>query len=111
MKAENIRDSWIKIRVTKTERIAIVLKAKLQGLTIADFIRQRALDYRLRQTLVEKERIRQLARIGVNLNQLAHWANTYKSRAEALEVISILASLEQEIHALPKSMREDDECI
>ena len=32
---------------------------------------------------VEHERTRQVARIGNNLNQIARWANTYASEAEA----------------------------
>ena len=38
-------------------------------------------------TEVERERTRQIARIGNNLNQLARWANTYKAEAEAVEVV------------------------
>lgn len=67
------------------------------GQTVTDFLRQRALDYRLRQTPLEKERVRQLARIGANLNQIAKWANTYKRAVEAVEVLTALASLEREI--------------
>ena len=47
------------------------------------------------QTPLEKERIRQLARIGANLNQLARCANTWKSRAEAVEILTALTSLER----------------
>ncbi len=32
-------------------------------------------------------RTRQLARIGSNLNQIARWANTHKSAAEAVEIL------------------------
>ena len=46
----------------------------------------------------EKERIRQLARIGSNMNQIARWANTYKKRAEAVEVITRLIVLERKLH-------------
>jgi uncharacterized protein (DUF1778 family) len=70
-----IRNLWIKMRVTPSEKISIILKAKLQGQTVTDFIRQRALDYRLRQSPLEKELLLQLVRIGSNLNQLARWAN------------------------------------
>ena len=78
------RSAWLKLRVTPKEKEAITAKATMQGQTVTDFLRQRALDYRLRQTPLEKERIRQLARIGANLNQLARWANTWQSRAEAV---------------------------
>jgi hypothetical protein len=38
-----------------------------------------------------------LARIGSNLNQLARWVNTYKRRAEALEVLMALTAFEREL--------------
>jgi uncharacterized protein (DUF1778 family) len=99
---------WLKLRVSREEKAAIAAKAEAQGQTVTDFLRQRALDYRLRQTPLEKERVRQLARIGVNLNQLARWANAHKGRAEALEMLIALACLEREARAAPKT--EDGPC-
>lgn len=59
MKPErDTRSAWIKLRVTPAEKEAIAAKAAAQGQTVTDFIRQRALDYRLRQTPLEKERVR-----------------------------------------------------
>jgi hypothetical protein len=106
MKSE-IRSAWIKLRVSPAEKEAIVAKAEMQGQSLTDFLRQRALDYRLRQTPLEKERVRQLARIGSNLNQLARWANMYKGRAEALDVLVALVSLEREASAMPQ---KEDAC-
>jgi hypothetical protein len=105
MKSE-VRSAWIKLRVSPTEKEAIVAKAEAQGQSLTDFLRQRALDYRLRQTPLEKERVQQFARIGSNLNQLARWANIHKSRAEALDVLVALVSLERELKAMP----EEDAC-
>ena len=100
MKPErDTRSAWIKLRVSPAEKDAIAAKATAQGQTVTDFIRQRALDYRLRQTPLEKERVRQLARIGANLNQLARWANIHKSGAEALDVLTALVSLEHALRA------------
>lgn len=98
---KNTRTAWIKLRVTPDEKAVITAKAEAQGQTVTDFIRQRALDYRLRQTPLEKERVRQLARIGANLNQLARWANIHKSRAEAISVLAALAGLERELRDTP----------
>ena len=92
------RSAWIKMRVTPDEKKLIESKASAQGQTVTDFLRQRALDFRLRQSPLEKERIRHLARIGSNMNQIARWANTYKKRAEAVEVITRLILLERELH-------------
>ena len=92
------RSAWIKMRVTPDEKKLIESKASAQGQTVTDFLRQRALDFRLRQSPLEKERNRQLARIGANMNQIARWANTYKKRAEAVEVITRLILLDRELH-------------
>jgi transposase-like protein len=105
---DEIRSGWIKLRVSPSEKETITDKAQSQGQSVTDFLRQRALGYRLRQTSFEKERVRQLARIGANLNQLAKWVNTYKSRAEAVEVLIALASLEREASAQPNP--EDATC-
>ena len=91
------RSAWIKMRVTPDEKKLIESKASALGQTVTDFLRQRALDYRLRQSPLEKKRIRQLARIGSNMNQIARWANTYKDSLEAVEVIAALTSLERQI--------------
>ena len=101
------RSAWLKLRVSPSEKKSIVAKAEAQSQSVTDFIRQRALDYRLRQTPLEKERVRQLARIGASLNQLARWVNTHKSRAETLDVLIALASLEREAATMPK---EEDAC-
>ncbi len=102
------RTAWIKLRVTPAEKEAITAKAASQGQTVTDFIRQRALDYRLRQTPQEKERVRQLARIGANLNQLARWVNIYKRRAEAIDVLAALVSLERELRDTPPPSERPD---
>lgn len=73
------------------------LNAGVHGLSMSDYIRQTCLGIRLRRTPEEKRRLRELARIGANLNQLAKWANTYKRSAEALEVLTALAAIERTI--------------
>ena len=113
---QDIRTAWIKLRVTPAEKEAITAKAEAQGQTVTDFLRQRALDYRLRQTTLEKEHIQQLVRIGVNLNQLARWVNIHKTRTEAIDVLTALVSLERELlnTASPQESpdsAEDTPCI
>ena len=110
------RTAWLKLRVTPAEKESITAKAAAQGQTVTDFIRQRALDYRLRQTPLEREHVRQLARIGANLNQLARWANTFKNRAEVVQVLAALWSMEQSLQNAdtPRpqgASREEPPCI
>ena len=51
-------------------------------------------------TELERERTRELARIGSNLNQIARWANTYREAADALEVVAHLTAIERALEAL-----------
>ena len=81
------RTRFIKIRVSEIELDEIKTKAAEADLSISDLFRQLVLNTRLRQTRVDKELIRQVARIGSNINQLARWANTRKERAITLETL------------------------
>ena len=49
---------------------------------------------------LKRERTRELARIGSNLNQIARWANTHKENAEALEVVTHLVAIERALDTL-----------
>ena len=44
---------------------------------------------------VERERTRQVARIGSNLNQIARWANTHLDELAPVEVIAHLVAIER----------------
>lgn len=92
-----VRSVAIVVRLLPEERDAMRLNAGVHGLSMSDYIRQTCLGIRLRRTPEEKRRMRELARIGANLNQLAKWANTYKRSAEALEILAALAAIERTI--------------
>ncbi len=91
------RDQWIKIRVSIEEKKSFEQKASESGMTMADLIRQRLLTFRIRKTAHEQERIRMLARVGNNINQLARWANSHKNGLEAIQVIMRLDAILQEL--------------
>ena len=52
--------------------------------------------------VIERERSRQIARIGNNLNQLARWANTDAAAVEVVEVIANLVSFERSVRAVAR---------
>ena len=74
-------------------------KAESAGLTLSELLRQAMGRTRTwtAAAAAERERTRQAARIGSNLNQTARWANTYKDAADAVEVIAHLAAIEREL--------------
>ena len=85
------RDVWVKIRASEAECAEWHAKARSAGLTLSDLVRRsvgRVRTWTVAHAEVERERTRQVARIGNNLNQIARWANTYASEAEAVEVVA-----------------------
>ena len=98
-KETHARAMAVVIRVHPEERDLLKLNAGLHGLSVSDYVRQTCLGLRLRRTPEEKRRLRELARIGSNLNQIARWANTYQDSLKAVEVIAALASLETQIES------------
>ena len=97
------RAVWVKIRASDTERAAWHAKARAAGLSLSDLVRRsvgRVRTWTVAHTELERERTRELARIGSNLNQIARWANTYREAADALEVVAHLAAIERALEAL-----------
>ena len=94
---------WVKIRAREAERAEWHAKARSAGLTLSDLVRRsvgRARTWTVAHADVERERTRELARIGANLNQIARWANTFKANAEAVEIVAHLVAIERALTAL-----------
>ena len=92
-----VRTAAVVVRVLPEERDILRFNAGLHGMSMSEYTRQTCLGIRLRKTPEEKRRLRELARIGANINQLARWANTCKRAAEAAEVLTALAGIERHI--------------
>lgn len=100
------RDKWVKLKVWKHERDAWYQEAEAEGLSLADLIRQRMGDALMTSVTkakpvpvkrVDPELIRELGRIGNNLNQVARWANYYKADADADQVLAVLLAIERDL--------------
>lgn len=97
------RSNCIKIRVTDDEKKVIYDKAELAGCNVADLIRQslcRVKTWTAKDKEIERERIREIRRIGQNLNQIAKWCNQYKAVAESAQVLIQLVAIEQNLQKL-----------
>ena len=97
------REVWVKIRASETERADWHAKARSVGLSLSDLVRRSVGQVRpwtVAHAELERERTRELARIGSNLNQIARWANIYRENAEAVEVIAHLAAIERALDTL-----------
>ena len=89
--------------MSPAERAAWKAKAAAAGLPLSALLRQamaRTQTWTAPAMAVERERSRQIARIGNNLNQLARWANTHASVMEAVRVTDRLMAIDRSLRAL-----------
>lgn len=110
------RDKWVNIKVTEAERDEWQAYALSEKMNLSDVFRQLisekiGIDAQLVNLPIKKkqqrimrradpELLRELAKVGNNLNQISRWANTYKTDADALEVMQVLLSIQR---ALPNA--------
>ena len=97
------RTVMVAVRVSPTEFADWRAKAAAAGVPLSALMRRamaRTRTWTAPAAEVERERTRQVSRIGNNLNQIARWANTHKGAAEAVEVIVHLVPIERALTAL-----------
>ena len=72
------KDSRFELRLTKAERELLAAKAKKAGISSGEFVRKiiRGTEIREAPTADVKELLRVMRRIGGNINQILHRANT-----------------------------------
>lgn len=98
-----MRVKKVEIRVSEAEMSAWKAKADEAGVSLSDLVRgavARTRTWTCADRESARERTRQLARLGNNLNQIARWANTHKKGAEAAQVLTGLAEIERQLSAL-----------
>lgn len=94
---------FVKLRVSPEERDEWNAKAKRAGMSLSDLIRRsfgRVKSMTITDRSIERTRNIQIQKVGNNLNQIARWANTYKTEADAVEVIEHLKAIEDELKKL-----------
>ena len=99
------RRRQVLVRVTEDELTSWRSKASAAGVPLSELVRQamgRTLTWTAAPADVERERTRQLARLGSNLNQIARWANRHQSAADAVAVIAHLVALDRELRSLAR---------
>ena len=104
-KNNKTRAATVRLRLRPAEQADWQAQAEAEGITLSDLIRKRLGS--ARPTGIEPKRQRRmgrkadpallaaLGRVGNNLNQVAKWANTYKTDAEARQVLAALVSIER----------------
>jgi hypothetical protein len=87
------------LRLSPDEKEELEQRAERAGLNLSEYIRRRALGEEI-QTEVEEEAIRQIRRAGVNLNQIAKWANEGKDKAVHSAAKSTIQEVKEAIRQL-----------
>lgn len=91
------------IRISDGDKKELLLKAKSLDISVSELVRQgakRAQSFSLENRKLAIEKNRELNCIGNNLNQIARWANSNKSKAESVSVVAHLISIQELIEQL-----------
>lgn len=85
------------LRFSPEDKALVRQKAEIAGMSVSELVRSILQKRRIRSHLdirVEHQKIVELNRVGVLLNQLARYANTYAEDAEAREILDGLCRIE-----------------
>ena len=95
--SETKRDQQMTVCLTKLEKLAIKRRAEKAGLNLSDYGRQMVLagKAQVRLSPAENAVLNQVAKLGNNLNQIAHKANADGIRSIALEAQRLLRQLSE----------------
>ncbi len=100
MPGEQCRRHWLKIRASDDELAAWKEKAKEAGVSLSQLLRLSIGLVPIRNRADDKELIRAVRRLGINMNQLAAWANARRERVQATTIIRHLVDLERQVAEL-----------
>ena len=104
---------WIKFRATEEQRDTWYEKARTKGVSFSDLARQTLdgvrVERRHQLRRVDPDLLRQLARLGNNLNQLARWANRDQRYADSATLLGRLIEIDRELAALRKAYEIPDD--
>ena len=105
MKKRRIDTKPFTIQLTKEERLALELKAHIADLSLSEFVRQSIKKVKisnLDDRELKKERTRQIARIGNNLNQIARKVNSNENTINTAKIRSDLKAIKQKLVSLER---------
>jgi hypothetical protein len=93
----------VEVRVSEAEYTALLEKGAAVG-GMSKLLRDHLGKVSIRHREDERRRIALLNRINANLNAVAKWCNTYKSAADAVQVMVYLADVDREVRRVLAAM-------
>ncbi|MBE1724583.1 plasmid mobilization protein [Bombella apis] len=94
------RTHMLRVRFSDEEWTALQEQASAAGMTMSALVRDHLGRVSIRNREDERQRLIRLNRINANLNMIARWVNTYRDRAETIQVISHLIAIQRYIRDL-----------
>ena len=101
------RSSCVKVRLTETERRELKAIADKAGMTVSDAVRTILPEALRPRPKADPELVRQVARIGNNVNQLTRWVNIHKPSASEPQVLFLLAQVRDHLRELLETDHAD----
>lgn len=98
--SQNIRTHMLRVRFSDDEWNDLKKQADEAGLSMSALVRDHLGKLTIRNRTDERKRLTMLNRINANLNMIARWVNTQKSRSETVQVISHLIAIQRTIKDL-----------
>jgi hypothetical protein len=108
-KAKDHRTRFVNVRFTPAEYESLKGKADAVGMTISTFLRDYAGRVRITRRTERRELLLAVARVGSNVNQLARWANRYKTGVDSVRLQLRLVEIAAELRRLTVADRSEDE--
>lgn len=89
------REKILRVRFNDTEWARLSSLCADTGMDMSSLVRDYLGKVSVRNRKDERERTIALNRINANLNMIAKWVNTHKGSADAVQVLTQLATIEQ----------------
>lgn len=93
----------VEVRFSEKEYDELSVIADKGDTTVSDVVRLSATRVKtitLGAKRAQQERVREIAKIGNNINQIARWVNTHKSNADTINVLTHLREIDKSIKRL-----------
>ena len=109
--SEEIRDKKITIRVSQREKENIEKKAEQAKMSMSKYLLAAAENKKIRVTENIPHLYLEITRIGVNINQIAHVANSQKyiNTQQIHEVKNLLREVEKDMKKVVDSLKDEEE--
>lgn len=108
---EELRNSRIEVRVTKTEKKKLQKKAELAHMSLSSYIIALSEDKKITVAENIPQLLLEITRIGTNINQIAHIGNSqkYVNKQQLDEVLKLMDDVKSIMQKILSELYNEDE--